>query len=136
MVAPILIPFVILGGMDGIEPLCASAPLREIKINSVVRRSTELRGLGAQQAVHAPRGGNRGGVNMKVRTENRARVERGGISLMVRNKKELRGIGAAAKECGVSHTHLRKVLQGERVPSAELQRKMYRLGLYPGMMKA
>lgn len=53
----------------------------------------------------------------------------------VRSSTELRGIGEAARKCGVSHTHLRKVLQGERVPSAELQRKMYRLGLYPGMMK-
>lgn len=49
---------------------------------------------------------------------------------------ELRGIGAAARKCGVSHTHLRKVLQGERVPSAALASKMSRLGLTPGMMKA
>ena len=73
---------------------------------------------------------------VKIREEKKARVARGGMSLVARNKTELRGIGAAAKRCGVSHTHLRKVLQGERVPSAELQRKMYRLGLYPGMMKA
>ena len=55
---------------------------------------------------------------------------------VVRRSTELRGIGAAAKRCGVSHTHLRKVLQGERVPSAALARKMARLGLTPGMMKA
>lgn len=54
---------------------------------------------------------------------------------IVRRSTELRGLGEAAKKCGVSHTHLRKVLQGERVPSAELQRKMYSLGLYPGMMR-
>ena len=72
---------------------------------------------------------------MKVRTENMTRVARGCMPLVVRRSTELRGIGAAAKKCGVSHTHLRKILQGERVPSAELQRKMYRLGLYPGMMK-
>ena len=65
----------------------------------------------------------------------RARVARGCMPLVVRRSTELRGIGAAAKKCGVSHTHLRKVLQGERVPSAELARKMSRLGLKPGMMK-
>lgn len=63
-------------------------------------------------------------------------VESGSCPLVIRPSTELRGLGAAAKMCGVSHTHLRKVLQGERVPSAALQRKMYRLGLYPGMMKA
>lgn len=31
MVASILIPLAIIGGMYGVEPLCASAPLREIK---------------------------------------------------------------------------------------------------------
>lgn len=54
----------------------------------------------------------------------------------VRSSTELRGIGEAARKCGVSHTHLRKVLQGERVPSAALAGKMSRLGLKPGMMKA
>lgn len=73
---------------------------------------------------------------MKVRTENKTRVARGCMPLVVRRSTELRGIGAAAKKCGVSHTHLRKVLQGERVPSAALARKMSRLGLTPGMMKA
>ena len=72
---------------------------------------------------------------MWKRSGSKKRVARGGISLVLRSKTELRGIGAAAKKCGVSHTHLRKVLQGERVPSAELQRKMYSLGLYPGMMR-
>lgn len=47
---------------------------------------------------------------------------------------ELRGLGAAARRCGVSHTHIRKVLQGERKPSADLERKMRRLGLVPGEM--
>ena len=51
----------------------------------------------------------------------------------VRRAVELRGLGAAAKRCGVSHTHLRKVLQGERKPSVELERKMRRMGLVPGM---
>ncbi len=45
---------------------------------------------------------------------------------------EIRGLGAAARKCGCSHTHLRKVLEGERRPSAELERKMLRLGLTPG----
>ena len=52
-----------------------------------------------------------------------------------RRTTEIRGLGAAARRCGCSHTHLRKVLQGERVPSAALARKMSRLGLAPGMMK-
>ena len=64
-----------------------------------------------------------------------ARVARGCMPLVVRRSTELRGVGAAARKCGVSHTHLRKVLQGERVPSSELARKMSRLGLTPGMMK-
>ena len=45
---------------------------------------------------------------------------------------EIRGLGAAARKCGCSHTHLRKVLEGERRPSAELERKMLRLGLTAG----
>lgn len=53
--------------------------------------------------------------------------------VMLRRTTELRGLGAAARKCGVSHTHLRKVLQGERKPSSELERKMRRLGLVPGM---
>lgn len=53
--------------------------------------------------------------------------------VMVRRTTELRGLGAAARRCGVSHTHLRKVLQGERKPSRELERKMRRMGLVPGM---
>ena len=53
----------------------------------------------------------------------------------IRRAVELRGLGAAARRCGVSHTHLRKVLQGERKPSAELARKMRRIGLRPGAMK-
>lgn len=64
-----------------------------------------------------------------------ARVAKGCMPLVVRRSTELRGVGAAAMRCGVSHTHLRKVLQGERVPSAALARKMSRLGLTPGMMK-
>lgn len=73
---------------------------------------------------------------MVKRTERKTRVARGCMPLVVRRSTELRGIGAAARKCGVSHTHLRKVLQGERVPSAALARKMSRLGLTPGMMKA
>lgn len=73
---------------------------------------------------------------MVKRTERNTRVARGCMPLVVRRSTELRGIGAAARKCGVSHTHLRKVLQGERVPSAALARKMSRLGLTPGMMKA
>ena len=72
---------------------------------------------------------------MMKRTERKTRVARGCMPLVVRRSTELRGIGAAARKCGVSHTHLRKVLQGERVPSAALARKMSRLGLKPGMMK-
>ncbi len=47
----------------------------------------------------------------------------------IRRAVELRGLGAAARKCGVSHTHLRKVIQGERKPSAKLWRKMCALGL-------
>lgn len=54
--------------------------------------------------------------------------------ITIRRTTELRGLGAAARRCGVSHTHLRKVLEGERKPSAELERKMRRLGLTPGAM--
>ena len=56
-------------------------------------------------------------------------------TVVVRRTTELRGLGAAARRCGVSHTHLRKVLQGERKPSAELERRMRRLGLKPGELK-
>ncbi len=49
--------------------------------------------------------------------------------IVIRRAVELRGLGAAARRCGVSHTHLRKVIQGERKPSAELWRKMCALGL-------
>lgn len=52
-----------------------------------------------------------------------------------RRTTEIRGLGAAARRCGCSHTHLRKVLEGERRPSAELERKMRRLGLKPGELK-
>ena len=48
---------------------------------------------------------------------------------------EIRGLGAAARKCGCSHTHLRKVLEGERKPSADLERRMRRLGLKPGELK-
>lgn len=48
---------------------------------------------------------------------------------------EIRGLGAAARRCGCSHTHLRKVLEGERKPSADLERRMRRLGLTPGELK-
>lgn len=54
------------------------------------------------------------------------------LKMPIRQTTELRGLGAAARRCGVSHTHLRKVLQGERKPSAELARKMRRMGLKPG----
>ena len=48
---------------------------------------------------------------------------------VIRFAVELRGLGEAARRCGVSHTHLRKVIQGERKPSAGLERKMRELGL-------
>ena len=54
------------------------------------------------------------------------------LKMPIRQTTELRGLGAAARSGGVSHTHLRKVLQGERKPSAELARKMRRMGLKPG----
>ena len=56
-------------------------------------------------------------------------------AVLIRRTTELRGLGAAARRCGVSHTHLRKVLQGERKPSAELAAKMKTLGLSAGQMK-
>jgi transcriptional regulator with XRE-family HTH domain len=56
-------------------------------------------------------------------------------AVLIRPTTELRGLGAAARRCGVSHTHLRKVLQGERKPSAELASKMRKLGLSAGQMK-
>lgn len=57
------------------------------------------------------------------------------LKMPIRQTTELRGLGAAARRCGVSHTHLRKVLRGERKPSAELARKMRRMGLKPGELK-
>ena len=45
------------------------------------------------------------------------------------------GLRALARELRRSPSHLRKVLQGERKPSAELARKMRRLGLKPGELK-
>lgn len=47
MVAPILIPLAILGGMDGVEPLRASVPLCEKpKLNEIViRREERLAGV-------------------------------------------------------------------------------------------
>lgn len=57
------------------------------------------------------------------------------LKMPIRRTTVLRGLGAAARRCGVSHTHLRKVLQGERKPSAELARKMRRMGLKPGELK-
>ncbi len=61
-------------------------------------------------------------------------TKRSSKRVAVRRSVELRGLGEAARRCAVSHTHLRKVLQGERKPSAELARKMSRLGLVPGSM--
>ena len=58
-----------------------------------------------------------------------------GRKVTVRRSTELRGVGAAARRCGVSHTHLRKVLEGERKLSAELAAKMKKLGLSAGQMK-
>ena len=72
---------------------------------------------------------------MRNITEVKSRKARGAAPLAVRRTTELRGLGACARCCGVSHTHLRKVLQGERKPSAELERKMRRLGLTAGQMK-
>ena len=57
------------------------------------------------------------------------------VKMPIRRAVELRGLGACARRCGVSHTHLRKVLQGERKPSAELERKMRHMGLRPGVLK-
>ena len=71
---------------------------------------------------------------MKATTETSRRLVKGSMLLVVRRTTELRGLGAAARRCGVSHTHLRKVLQGERKPSAELAGKMKKLGLVPGEM--
>ena len=47
-------------------------------------------------------------------------------------KKSLR---ALARELRRSPSHLCRVLQGERKPSAELARKMRRIGLKPGELK-
>ena len=72
---------------------------------------------------------------MKTTTERRQRLVKDCKETVVRRTTELRGLGAAARRCGVSHTHLRKVLQGERKPSADLERKMRRIGLVPGEMR-
>lgn len=72
---------------------------------------------------------------MRNITEVKSRKARGAAPLAVRRTTELRGLSAAARHCGVSHTHLRKVLEGERKPSAELVAKMRKLGLKPGEMK-
>ena len=129
----LLIPLMIAGGFDGVEPLRPSAPPREIKFvaggqmtsNDAVKKRWGRKVCGEAAAACARTG-----------KMPRLVVERGSCPIVIRPATELRGLGAAARKCGVSHTHLRKVLQGERVPSADLQRKMYRLGLYPGMMKA
>lgn len=47
-------------------------------------------------------------------------------------KKSLR---ALARELRRSPSHICRVLQGERKPSAELARKMRRMGLKPGELK-
>ena len=41
----------------------------------------------------------------------------------------LRGVNAMAKRLGYSHTHLIRVMRGERKPSKELVRKLGRLGI-------
>lgn len=50
----------------------------------------------------------------------------------VMKKKSLR---ALARELRRSPSHICRVLQGERKPSAELARKMRRMGLKPGELK-
>ena len=42
-----------------------------------------------------------------------------------------RGVTATAKRLGVSHGHLRRVLNGERKPGAALARALKRLGISP-----
>jgi len=41
----------------------------------------------------------------------------------------LPGITAAAREAGVTHSHLSRVLRGERKPGKELAKKIARLAL-------
>lgn len=42
---------------------------------------------------------------------------------------QFKGITKQARMCGVSHTHLRLVLKGERKPSARLQAQLEKLGI-------
>lgn len=43
----------------------------------------------------------------------------------------LRNVAEAARRFGCSHTHLSRVLKGERKAGAELARKMGKLGIKP-----
>lgn len=83
MVAPILIPLAILGGMDGVEPLRASVPLCEKpKLNEIV----------------------------------------------IRRKPRMSGLSAAAARLGVSRTHLREMINGNR-QSKHLMARLAKAGV-------
>jgi hypothetical protein len=43
----------------------------------------------------------------------------------------LRNVSAAARRCGCSHSHLSRVLKGERKAGPALARKMARMGVRP-----
>ena len=108
-----LIPFAILGGMDGVEPLRASAPPREtykMSSPSAVRRTTELRGLDAWKK--KPRGYGSGGQVMAKR-EQRCREA---------------SVREIARLTGYSPAHVCYTRRGLRI-SRPLRAKMRELGL-------
>ena len=57
------------------------------------------------------------------------------VKTAVRGKSATPSYRALAKSLRRSPSHIFRVMQGERKPSAELERKMRRLGLTAGQMK-
>ena len=57
--------------------------------------------------------------------------EKGMLRIEARPCVRLRNVAEAARRFGCSHSHLSRVLKGERTPSKELARKMGKLGIKP-----
>ena len=87
----LLIPLMIAGGFDGVEPLRASATPREI--------------LAAQPTRKAKRS-----------------------EIVIRRKPRMSGLSAAAARLGVSRTHLREVINGNR-QSKHLMARLAKAGV-------
>ena len=90
-----LIPLMIAGGFDGVEPLRPSAPPREI--------------LAAQPRQTACRKAKRS-------------------EIVIRRKPRMSGLSAAAARLGVSRTHLREVINGNR-QSKHLMARLAKAGV-------